>query len=127
MIVTRQADRLIKDYFDAAVREGGFRAVGNLPNPAPGDLAAAYDRLSTYIASLETREAKAARSYFAAAADTAMSKAAKHRILSFWKSFLRIIGFGILPFSLRAAAALLILAEVLGVLEEVYGACASTN
>ena len=41
-----------------------------------------------------------------------------HRNISFIKSFLRIVGFGALTFSLMTGAVLLIFAEVLGIVEE---------
>lgn len=41
-----------------------------------------------------------------------------HTKVSFVKSGLRIIGFAALPFSLKTAAVLLVLAEVLGICEE---------
>jgi hypothetical protein len=44
--------------------------------------------------------------------------AKKHQIVSFIKSGLRFIGYIFLPFNLYVAATFLILAEVLGVVEE---------
>jgi hypothetical protein len=44
--------------------------------------------------------------------------AKKHQLISFIKSGLRFVGYFALPFSLMVAAVFLILAEVLGVVEE---------
>lgn len=44
--------------------------------------------------------------------------AKKHQIISFIKSGLRFVGYVALPFSIIVGAFLLILAEVLGVVEE---------
>ncbi len=44
--------------------------------------------------------------------------AKKHQIISFIKSGLRFVGYVLLPFTLLGAASLLIIAEVLGVVEE---------
>lgn len=41
-----------------------------------------------------------------------------HQIISFVKSAVRIVGFIALPFSLVGGALLLVLAEVLGIVEE---------
>jgi len=42
----------------------------------------------------------------------------KHQRLSFIKSGIRIVGYCFLPYSLIGAAALLIISEVVGILEE---------
>ena len=44
--------------------------------------------------------------------------ARKHQIVSFVKSAIRIVGYIYLPFNLIAAAFFLILAEVIGIYEE---------
>ena len=41
-----------------------------------------------------------------------------HQIISFIKSGVRLIGYGLLPFNLIAAVAVLIFSEVIGILEE---------
>ena len=41
-----------------------------------------------------------------------------HRIISFIKSGIRIIGYGFIPFNLLFATVLLILSEVVGIVEE---------
>ena len=41
-----------------------------------------------------------------------------HRIISFVKSAVRIIGYGIIPFDLFVATLVLIISEVIGILEE---------
>ena len=41
-----------------------------------------------------------------------------HKIISFIKSGIRIIGYGFIPFSLVTATILLILSEVIGIIEE---------
>ena len=41
-----------------------------------------------------------------------------HRIISFIKSGIRIIGYGFIPFNLLFATVLLILSEAVGILEE---------
>jgi hypothetical protein len=41
-----------------------------------------------------------------------------HRIISFVKSAVRIIGYGIIPFNLVYATVILIISEVIGILEE---------
>ena len=42
----------------------------------------------------------------------------KHQIVSFVKSSIRIIGYIIIPFNLLAAALILVLSEVVGIIEE---------
>ena len=41
-----------------------------------------------------------------------------HQIISFIKSGVRIVGYGIIPFDLVAAAIVLIFSEVIGIIEE---------
>ena len=41
-----------------------------------------------------------------------------HKIVSFIKSGIRIIGYGFIPFSLVTATILLILSEIVGIVEE---------
>ena len=41
-----------------------------------------------------------------------------HRIISFIKSGIRIVGYGFIPFNLLFATVLLVLSEVVGILEE---------
>ena len=41
-----------------------------------------------------------------------------HQIISFIKSGIRIVGYGIIPFDLVAAAIVLIFSEVIGIIEE---------
>jgi hypothetical protein len=41
-----------------------------------------------------------------------------HRIISFFKSIVRIIGYGIIPFDLVVATIILIISEVIGIVEE---------
>ena len=41
-----------------------------------------------------------------------------HRYVSFIKSGVRIIGYGIIPFNLVIAASVLILSEIIGIIEE---------
>lgn len=42
----------------------------------------------------------------------------KHQIISFIKSGIRIIGYGVIPFNLVFAAGILILSEIIGIIEE---------
>jgi len=42
----------------------------------------------------------------------------KHRYVSFIKSGVRIVGYGLIPFSLVSATIVLILSEVIGIVEE---------
>ena len=44
--------------------------------------------------------------------------AKKHQIISFIKSTIRIVGYGLLPFNLVASVILLILSEMVGIIEE---------
>ena len=44
--------------------------------------------------------------------------AKKHQIISFIKSGIRILGYGLIPFSLGWATVILILSEVVGIIEE---------
>ena len=44
--------------------------------------------------------------------------AKKHQIVSFIKSGIRILGYGLLPFHLVASVIFLILSEVVGIIEE---------
>lgn len=44
--------------------------------------------------------------------------AKKHQVVSFIKSGVRIIGYLLLPFDIVAAAAILVISEVIGILEE---------
>ena len=41
-----------------------------------------------------------------------------HQQISFFKSFVRIVGYIFIPFSLVTATALLILSELIGIIEE---------
>lgn len=43
----------------------------------------------------------------------------KHQTISFIKSFIRIVGYGLLLYSLPLAAVTLIVSEVVGIVEEV--------
>lgn len=51
-----------------------------------------------------------------------MDKAQLHKQISYVKSVARIIGYVALPFSIVAAAIILVLSELLGIAEEVWGA-----
>lgn len=42
-----------------------------------------------------------------------------HQTISFTKSAIRIIGYILIPFDLRAAAFILVISEILGVVEEI--------
>ena len=42
----------------------------------------------------------------------------KHQLISFIKSGIRILGYGLIPFSLVWATIVLILSEVVGIIEE---------
>ena len=42
----------------------------------------------------------------------------KHRYVSFIKSGIRIIGYGLIPFSLASATIVLIFSEIIGIVEE---------
>ena len=44
--------------------------------------------------------------------------AKKHQIVSFIKSGIRILGYGLLPFNLVASVIFLILSEIIGIYEE---------
>ena len=44
--------------------------------------------------------------------------AKKHQIVSFVKSGIRIVGYCLIPFNLFAAALVLVLSEVVGIMEE---------
>ena len=44
--------------------------------------------------------------------------AKKHQIVSFVKSGIRIVGYCLIPFNLFAAALVLVLSEIVGVIEE---------
>lgn len=44
--------------------------------------------------------------------------AKKHQIISFIKSIIRIVGYVIIPIDLTAAAIVLVVSEVVGILEE---------
>ena len=44
--------------------------------------------------------------------------AKKHQIVSFIKSGIRILGYGLLPFHLVASVIFLILSEIVGIIEE---------
>ena len=44
--------------------------------------------------------------------------ARKHQLISFVKSSIRIVGYILLPFNIWAAALLLVMAEVMGIYEE---------
>ena len=44
--------------------------------------------------------------------------AKKHQIVSFIKSGIRIFGYILLPFSILAAASVLVVSEVIGIIEE---------
>jgi len=44
--------------------------------------------------------------------------AKKHQIISFIKSGIRILGYGLLPFNLVASVIFLILSEIVGIIEE---------
>jgi len=41
-----------------------------------------------------------------------------HKVVSFIKSGVRIIGYGFIPFNLTVAAVILIISEVIGIIEE---------
>jgi len=42
----------------------------------------------------------------------------KHQMISFVKSGVRILGYGLIPFSLVTATIVLILSELIGIIEE---------
>ena len=42
----------------------------------------------------------------------------KHQIISFIKSGVRIVGYGLIPFNLVAATLVLIFSEIIGIIEE---------
>jgi hypothetical protein len=44
--------------------------------------------------------------------------AKKHQIISFVKSWIRIIGYFFIPFSLITATIILVISEVIGIIEE---------
>ena len=44
----------------------------------------------------------------------------KHAKISYMKSAIRIIGFILLPFTIGVSALILIIAELLGIIEELY-------
>ena len=44
--------------------------------------------------------------------------AKKHQLISFIKSFIRILGYCFLPISLEIATIVLILSEIIGIIEE---------
>ena len=44
--------------------------------------------------------------------------AKKHQIISFIKSWIRIIGYFFIPFNLIAATIILVISEVIGIIEE---------
>ena len=44
--------------------------------------------------------------------------AKKHQIVSFVKSGIRIVGYCLIPFNLFAAALILVISEVVGIIEE---------
>lgn len=50
-----------------------------------------------------------------------MTKEQRHRVISYWKSGIRLLGYVLLPFSIPAGAIVLFVSEVLGVAEEVFG------
>ena len=49
---------------------------------------------------------------------TGYPDAKKHQIVSFVKSGIRIVGYCLIPFNLFAAALVLVLSEVVGIMEE---------
>jgi hypothetical protein len=49
-------------------------------------------------------------------------KATLHKYISYIKSVIRLIGYVFLPISLPHAAIALFISEILGILEEVFGA-----
>jgi len=51
-----------------------------------------------------------------------MTKAQIHERVSYVKSVLRIVGYAFLPFSIVKASAVLVVSELLGIAEEVWGA-----
>ncbi len=51
-----------------------------------------------------------------------MTKNELHRRISYWKSVLRLAGYGSLIWNLTYGVVLLIISEVLGIAEEVWGA-----
>ena len=44
--------------------------------------------------------------------------AKKHQTISFIKSWIRIIGYFFIPFSLISAAIILVISEIIGIIEE---------
>ena len=44
--------------------------------------------------------------------------AKKHQIVSFFKSAVRLLGYGFIPFDLVSATIILILSEIVGIVEE---------
>lgn len=44
--------------------------------------------------------------------------AKKHQIVSFFKSAVRLLGYGFIPFDLTTATIILILSEIVGIVEE---------
>ena len=44
--------------------------------------------------------------------------AKKHQIVSFFKSAVRLLGYGFIPFDLATATIILILSEIVGIVEE---------
>jgi len=51
-----------------------------------------------------------------------MTKAELHERISYTKSALRLVGYGLLLVSIVAAAGVLFVSELLGIAEEVWGA-----
>lgn len=51
-----------------------------------------------------------------------MTKAELHKVVSYWKSGIRLLGYVLLPVSLLWAGIVLFASELLGIAEEVWGA-----
>lgn len=49
------------------------------------------------------------------------ARARRHKIISYWKSAIRLAGYALLPVSLGFAAGVLFTSELLGIAEEVWG------
>lgn len=49
-------------------------------------------------------------------------KARLHKVISYWKSGLRLVGYVLIPINLVAAAVVLFVSELLGYAEEIWGA-----
>lgn len=51
-----------------------------------------------------------------------MDKARLHKVISYWKSGFRLVGYVLLPINIWVAAGVLFFSEALGIAEEVWGA-----